>query len=165
MGGIGSHTSPIKGATDEWLTPMGVIDALGVFDLDPCAPIKRPWSTAISHMTIEDDGLARPWHGRVWLNPPYGPQTGRWLEKLANHGDGIALIFARTETEMFHTWGWDRADAMLFFKGRLTFHRVDGTLGKANAGGPSVLIAYGRENVDALRNLGAEIGKFILLRE
>ena len=43
--------------TDEWYTPKEIIDALGKFDLDPCAPIIRPWETAKNHFTIEDNGL------------------------------------------------------------------------------------------------------------
>src|SRR5437763_5696 len=85
-----------------------------------------------------DLGWTRRWTGRVFMNPPYGPETGKWLARLADHGDGIALIFARTETEMFHRHGWQRADAMLFLRGRLHFHSVDGARAAANAGAPSV---------------------------
>lgn len=55
----------------EWLTPLGLISALGIFDLDPCSPINRPWATAKNHFTIEDDGLRQKWFGRVFCNPPY----------------------------------------------------------------------------------------------
>jgi len=98
------------------------------------------------------------------LNPPYGPETGKWLERLAKHGNGIALIFARTETEMFFRWGWEAADAMLFIRGRLHFHDVHGQRAKGNAGGPSVLIAYGTANAEALRTCGIA-GQFIRLKE
>ena len=70
---IGSHHSARAG-TDVWLTPPNILEALGgadSFDLDPCAPLNRPWDMARNHYTIDDDGLARPWSGRVWLNPPY----------------------------------------------------------------------------------------------
>lgn len=83
---------------DEWLTPPEIVHALGDFDLDPCAPVRRPWSTATHHYTVLDNGLTKPWFSRVWMNPPYGRETGIWLNKLAVHGDGIALVFARTET-------------------------------------------------------------------
>lgn len=146
---IGGHHSPAMGK-DEWLTPPEIIRALGPFELDPCAPVKRPWDMAANHYTILDNGLARPWEGRVWLNPPYGQETGKWLDRLADHGDGIALIFARTETEMFVRSVWNRADAVLFIAGRLHFHHVDGTRAKANSGAPSVLVAYGAGNVNAL---------------
>lgn len=57
---------------DEWLTPPEIIKALGQFDLDPCAPVVRPWDTAERHYSIKDNGLMLPWSGRVWCNPPYG---------------------------------------------------------------------------------------------
>ena len=94
--GIGGHQRAYCGEKDEWLTPPKIITDLGPFDLDPCSPINRPWPTAKMHFTIEDDGLRLPWHGRVWMNPPYGPHTGMWLSKLADHRNGVALIFART---------------------------------------------------------------------
>lgn len=160
--GIGGHQRAFRGRSDEWLTPPEILAALGPFDLDPCSPVVRPWSTAEYHLTVEHDGLAAHWFGRVWLNPPYGPDTGRWLEKLARHGNGIALIFARTETEMFHEWAWSKADAMLFLRGRLHFHDASGKRAKANAGGPSVLIAYGESNAIKLSECGLP-GRFVPL--
>jgi hypothetical protein len=151
--GIGSHQSANMGK-DEWLTPPNIIKALGEFDLDPCSPIHRPWNTAKNHFSILDDGLSRDWSGRVWLNPPYGLEATAWLNKLADHGDGIALIFARTETKMFFETVWRRADACLFIEGRLYFHHVNGERAAANSGAPSVLIAYGKSNIESLKNSG-----------
>ena len=142
---IGGHQSAAM-LKDEWLTPPEIIKALGAFTLDPCAPINRPWSTAADHYTIEDNGLMRQWYGRIWLNPPYGLEAARWLDRLAQHGNGIALIFARTETRMFFDHVWPLADAVFFFEGRLHFHHVDGTRAAANAGAPSCLVAYGSAN-------------------
>ena len=150
---IGGHHSPVA-LKDEWLTPPSILAALGTFDLDPCSPINRPWPTAAQHYTILDDGLKKPWSGRVWCNPPYGLEAAKWLDRLADHGDGIALIFARTETAMFFDHVWAKADALLFIRGRLHFHHVDGTRAAANSGAPSVLVAYGERNADALRNCG-----------
>jgi hypothetical protein len=152
--GIGGHHSPNKGAKDEWLTPPHIIEALGPFDLDPCAPIVRPWPTAVAHYTTEDDGLMQPWSGRVWCNPPYGPETGKWLSRLADHRNGIALVFARTETAMVFEHAWSKAVAMLFLEGRLFFHHVDGSRAKHNSGAPSVLIAYDDGNAERLRTCG-----------
>jgi hypothetical protein len=148
--GIGTHQSA-RMLKDEWLTPPDILQALGPFDLDPCAPVTRPWDMALEHYTADDLGLTKPWFGRVWCNPPYGSQTGIWLQKLADHGNGIALIFARTETEMFFSQVWKRASALLFIEGRLYFHHVDGRRADANSGAPSVLIAYGNENAEILR--------------
>lgn len=136
---------------DEWLTPPYIISALGPFDLDPCSPSKRPWDTASSHYTKLDNGLSLPWNGRVWLNPPYGKETFKWIERLAEHRNGIALIFARTETKGFHTQIWQKAKAVFFFEGRLKFHYVDGRQGNT-ANAPSCLIAYDDDNADSIIN-------------
>lgn len=162
MAAVGGHQTAYRGRTDEWLTPPRLLEALGPFDLDPCSPVERPWPTAAAHYTVEDDGLSRPWEGRVWLNPPYGPRTGRWMRRMAEHGDGIALIFARTETEMFYKYAWLKAAAMLFLRGRLHFYSARGERAKGNAGGPSVLIAYGARNAEKLRLSGIE-GRFVAL--
>lgn len=127
--GIGGHQSA-RSRTDEWLTPPEVIAALGgadSFDLDPCSPIDRPWPTARRHLTIVDNGLIQPWDGRVFLNPPYSTSViGQWLARMADHNRGIALIFARTETDAFFRNVWERASALLFMRGRINFHLVDG---------------------------------------
>jgi hypothetical protein len=157
--GIGSHQSAHM-KNEEWLTPRNITDSLGSFDLDPCAPINPPWNIAENSFCAIDDGLKQPWRGRVWLNPPYGRETGIWLEKLKKHGNGIALIFARTETDMFFSEAWSGADAMLFLRGRLHFHYVNGERAKANSGAPSVLLAYGGRNVDVLKNCGIQ-GAFV----
>jgi len=153
LNGIGSHQSANM-KNDEWLTPPELIKKLGPFDLDPCAPINRPWEMAKKHFTINDNGLLQPWNGFVWCNPPYGLEAAKWLEKLANYGNGIALIFARTETDMFFRWVWNKASSLLFIEGRLYFHYVDGSKAKANSGAPSVLVAYGSEATDRLKNSG-----------
>jgi len=153
--GIGNHHSA-KCGKDEWLTPPDLLSRLGKFDLDPCAPILRPWPTAENHYTINDNGLLLPWSGRIWCNPPYGDQAYYWLMKLAGHGNGMALIFARTETVWFKRAVWERADAVMFIEGRLFFHHVSGERAKSNSGAPSALIAYGTDNVRSLRESGVK---------
>lgn len=152
--GIGSHESSLR-QTDEWLTPRHVLDALGPFDLDPSCPPRRPWPTAAVHLTEEDDGLTYPWEGRVWLNPPYST-AAPWMEKMARHGHGTALVFARTEVAWFQQWVWPYASALLFLAGRLAFVRWDGKESKAgtSAGAPSVLIAYGPDDAERLMGCG-----------
>lgn len=161
--GMSGHQRPHRGATDTWLTPPHIIESLGPFDLDPACPPAMPWATASRMLTEADDGLAADWHGRVWLNPPYGPATWRWLERLADHGDGIALIFARTETRGFHRHVWSRASGLRFFAGRLHFCRIDGGRAKLNGGAPSVLVAYGDECADRLARCRLP-GAFVRLR-
>jgi len=148
---LSSHQSACM-KNDEWLTPPEILHPLGPFDLDPCAPEERPWDTATKHYF--ESGLEGPWDGRVWLNPPFGREAIKWLRKLVQHGNGIALLPARTETRMFYETVWNVADAVCFLKGRPHFHYVDGTRAKANSGAPICLIAYGQRNVDALRQSG-----------
>jgi hypothetical protein len=138
---------------EDWLTPPEILRACGEFDLDPCTPIVRPWDTAKKHYNVLDDGLKQEWFGRVWLNPPYGDKTARWMERMADHGNGVSLIFARTETATFFPWVWDYASALLFLKGRLNFYTKEGRRG-GTAGAPSVLIAYGKGNADVLATCG-----------
>ncbi|PWJ81516.1 DNA N-6-adenine-methyltransferase Dam [Pseudaminobacter salicylatoxidans] len=163
---IGSHHSARAG-TETWLTPPHVLDALGgadSFDLDPCAALNQPWPTARQHYTVEENGLIRPWRGRVWMNPPYSNSViGRWMGRMAEHGQGIALIFARTETQVFHETVWRGADALLFLEGRLHFHDAAGVRANANAGAPSVFCAYGAADADVLASCDLP-GAFVPLR-
>lgn len=153
--GIGSHQSARR-KTDDRLTPRWLIDALGPFDLDPCAAVEDRYRCARQGFTIEDDGLLHGWGGHVWLNPPYS-DIDQWMARMAAHErsgpqPGIALVFARTETLWWWDHIWKRATSVLFLRRRLTFERADGLharadLGRAgggsNAGAPSALCAYG----------------------
>jgi phage N-6-adenine-methyltransferase len=141
--GIGGHHSARAGS-DEWLTPKFVVDALGPFDLDPATPGVQPWPTAHRRFTAADDGLLQPWPANdfVFLNPPYS-KISPFMERLAAHGNGIGLVFARTETSWWFRTVWPHASAILFLSGRLTFCLPDGTPAAANSGGPSALVGYG----------------------
>lgn len=113
-------------------------------------------------ITEKENGLLSLWSGFVWMNPPYGSALVTWLNRLALHGNGIALVFARTETRAFHSNVWPFASAILFLKGRLTFHQPSGEsapLGH-NSGGPSVLIAYGPTARERLAH-GSSLGAFL----
>lgn len=158
---IGGHQSA-RMRSDTWLTPPEILGALGSFDLDPCTPEVMPWQTARHRFTVQDDGLAQDWFGRVWLNPPYGREAEAWLQKLVRHGTGTALIFARTETAAFFKTVWNAASALLFLEGRLSFHHADGARATKNAGAPSVLIAYGLDDADILAECGIN-GAFVPL--
>ena len=144
----------------DWHTPPEVFDKLDIeFDVDVAAPIGGvDWIPAKKYYTEQDDGLTQSWEGTVWMNPPYGKFTATWLEKFINHGDGIALVFARTDTLWFHNLA-AKADAILFTKGRLAFYN-NGVKGQ-NAASGSLLIACGEKAVNALEQSG--LGLFIRL--
>lgn len=157
-----SHQQTI-GNTDEWLTPPAILDALGSFDLDPCSPINRPWWTAKVCLTELDDWLRADWFGRVWLNPPFNRrQHPEWMKKMAEHGNGIMLIPAATETKAFDDFVWKRADAVCFVKGRPHFHFVDGSRAPFNCGTAIALVAYGPRNAAILSNSG--LGRTLALK-
>lgn len=146
MSRMGAHQSSASAGVD-WLTPPDWIARLGPFDLDPCTPQQgMPWSTAASMLRPSDDGLATPWTGAfVWLNPPYGPPPviEPWMKKMAEHNNGIALIFARTDTNCWHEYVFGKASAVLFVRGRPNFHTPDGVRSRKNCGAPVALVSYG----------------------
>lgn len=141
----------------EWYTPPEVFDALGVrFDLDPCSPgAGLSFVPADKHLTIVDDGLATPWDPAdlVWVNPPYGSETPKWMRKLAAHGNGIALVFARTDVAWFHEV-MPKASVVCFVKSRIRFYKgsIESQGGSPGAG--SMLIAFGDRAHDIVARSG-----------
>jgi phage N-6-adenine-methyltransferase len=68
--------------TDMWATPQDFFDMLDSefgFTLDACAV--RENAKCAAYYTPQQDGLSQPWPGRVWCNPPYGREIGRWVKK------------------------------------------------------------------------------------
>lgn len=146
---LGSHQQSI-GKSQVHITPRFIIDALGPFDTDPCAADPRPWDCASTNITEKTNGLSQQWNGFVWLNPPFHRyEVAQWIEKMAAHNHGIALLHARTETAWFKPV-WRHARALLFLDQRLTFCKPDGmpctTLKgePANSGAPVVLCGFGQ---------------------
>lgn len=142
---IGGRQSARMGSS-VWLTPRWILHTLGVFDLDPCAaPDPASWPTARVHYALPQDGLAEPFFGRVWLNPPYGKEARVWLAKMAEHGIGTALLFGRTDTRWFadNVLKHPNATGLFFLEGRVNFVRPGTYDAPDNGGAPSVLVSYG----------------------
>lgn len=150
--------------THEWYTPPYIFTALGVrFDMDVASPGKEkvPWIPADIHYTREQNGFYRPWKGNIWLNPPYGGNIPEWLEKLAAHGEGIALLFSRTETRWFQRFA-TKAAAICFLEKKVKFIRQDG-FSKGQPGCGSILLAFGESNAQSLEK--SKLGFCIRLKK
>src|SRR5215831_4067470 len=150
---------PCIGKSSDWFTPKPIFDALGlVFDLDPAHPGRdNPHCVVPTRriFTARDDGLRQPWHGLIWLNPPFGGRRGQvpWLRKFLEHCNGIALCAARTSADWFHELVIPNAELLLFPNGKTKFHRPDGSIGKEPGTG-IVLIGAGSVACTALRRSG-----------
>ena len=161
-----SEHEPSIGASDEWYTPPEIFAALGErFDLDPCSPGAGHWVPADRVYTIADDGLARPWSGFVFMNPPYGGRNGHvpWLQKFLSHGSGIAVVRAYTSSAWFHEYA-TKAHVMLFPRGKTKFIRPDGSIGKAPGHGV-VLLGMGDKATAALERSGLGLCLRLAVRE
>lgn len=151
-----SHESTAATIPVEWYTPPHIFQQLGIiFDLDPCAAPVHDHVPARHKYVLPTNGLIEPWNGTVWLNPPYGKHTGTWVRKLADHGDGIALVFARPDTAWFQE-ALLSADIVCFVEKRIKF--VNGQTGKSDGtpGAGSALLGWGTVAYKAILN--SELG-------
>lgn len=148
-------------STDEWYTPRWIIDLLGPFDTDPCSPVVPPYEIAPISYNEEQDGLTHDWQGVVWMNPPYSRKPLRqFCEKMARHGNGLALLMNRQDNLLWQEVIFPSARSMLFMRHRVKFLRPDGTTGSPFYG--SCLVAWGDECDRRLRQSGIE-GKYVVL--
>lgn len=136
---------------DTWLTPRYILDQLGEFDLDPCAAACNPHWVSKGAMTVLEDGLRQPWLGRVFMNPPFS-DTRPWLEKHADHGNGISLVPASVESRVWRSRVWSGAAGILLLHGRTRFCNPDGSSTKGRPLRSVALIAWTPEDLQALRD-------------
>jgi phage N-6-adenine-methyltransferase len=126
--------------TVEWETPQAFFDQLDAefgFTLDVAA---QPGNAKCArYFTPEDDGLAQPWAGVCWMNPPYGPTLDQWIRKAYESAQAgatvVCLVPARTEMAWWHTYAVQ--GEVRFIRGRLKFGGAP-----YNAPFPSALIIF-----------------------
>jgi phage N-6-adenine-methyltransferase len=133
-------------ASDEWPTPQWLVDQcaaeFGPFDTDPAATADS--AQAPVFFTMEDDGLAQPWKGRVWMNPPYS-EVGRWMAKAAAEVEAgnaelvVCLVPARVNAR------WYRAAADIASMVRVLPQRVKFGGCSDSAPFPSAVIVFGTD--------------------
>lgn len=149
-----THESTINESM-EWYTPPEIFDSLNTtFDLDPCSPGEgKSFVPALKHYTTLDNGLISPWEGFVFVNPPYGRETGVWMRKFKEHNNGIALVFARTDVSWFQELA-PALSAITFISGRVKFFK-GGTANENRGGTPgagSALLGAGDKAREVLLN-------------
>ena len=129
----------------DWATPQGLFDVVDrefAFGLDAAATAENTKCFHfISEESLDQDWEAlRPGHHAVWLNPPYGKEIGKWVEKAYRESvkgcTVVVLTFARTDTKWWHDWAMRAAEIRLI-KGRVKF--VGAT---ASAPAPSCLLIF-----------------------
>ena len=129
VGGRESMKVHYTSDSEEWYTPSEIVNsaisAMGGIDLDPCSNSKgSPNVPALTHFTKEDNGLNKPWGGRVYMNPPYGRVIVEWVEKVVaeyesgNTTEAILLVPARTDTKWMAML---RTFPRCYIRGRLKF--------------------------------------------
>lgn len=133
--------------SDDYYTPAWVFETMGLtFDLDVAAPPGGiAWIPARRFFTMADDGLAQPWEGRVWMNPPYSKPTP-WVRKFIAHGDGVCLV--PHAKSAWHLELFAAADGICAPVGRY-FDFVGGSIFM-----PVFFAAFGAECVEAIAKLG-----------
>lgn len=135
-----------KAGSDDYFTPRWVFDALALrFDLDVCAPPDGGLCPAAAWFTMEDDGLVQPWHGRVWMNPPFS-NVAPWADRFLEHRHGVALLPANSSR--WYPRIWAAADAIALPQ-VANFRFVGGTIAR-----PVWFAAFGSECVEALSRVG-----------
>jgi phage N-6-adenine-methyltransferase len=129
-----------RSGDDEWYTPAAVIDlardVLGGIDLDPASNAEaQKIIRAKRYFAQTDQGLSRPWPGRVWLNPPYSqPRVAEFVAKLIDERrcgrvtSAILLTNNCTDTRWFHA-ALECADVVTFTRGRIAFCKASGESG------------------------------------
>jgi phage N-6-adenine-methyltransferase len=141
--------------TDNWPTDPAVFARLerefGPFELDPCATAEN--AKCSRFFTRDDDGLAQHWTGRVFMNPPYGRDLGRWMAKAWESSRNgcefvVSLVPARTDTAWWH--GYASRGEIHFLRGRLTFGGCEDP-----APFPSAVVVF-RNALDVTKPAGEE---------
>jgi hypothetical protein len=148
---------------NDWFTPIKYLDlareVMGDIDLDPAShPIAQKVIRATRFFTKHDDGLIKPWEGRVWLNPPYAqPLIKQFTDKLLASGgvtEAILLTHNCTDTAWFHQAA-GAAARICFTRGRIRFEAPDGAVAAPTQG---QAFFYFGESPEVFANIFQQIG-------
>jgi len=129
--------------SNEWATPQVLFDGLNAefhFTLDPCATQSN--TKCPRYYTLEDNGLKQSWANEVvFMNPPYGGNTGRWVEKAwyesQNGAIVVCLLVSGTDRSYWHDYIFPFASELRWLRGRIIFGEA-----KTSAPFASVIIVF-----------------------
>lgn len=133
----------------DWATPQNFFDELNKefhFTLDPCClPLTAKCKT---FFTPKEDGLKQSWKNQiVFMNPPYGREISKWVEKAYTESiQGgvlvVCLLPARTDTQWW--WNYCMKGEIRFVKGRLKFSgkNIKGEYVNNSATFPSAVVIF-----------------------
>lgn len=142
--------------SDEQYTPAWIFEALGLhFDLDVATSHSEFVVVPTNKkFTKEDDALAQPWEGLVWMNPPYSGVTP-WVEKWLDHGNGFCLVPLGSQGKWVNRL-WESEAKLVYMPPNMKF--IGGQDGKMCAHRWRIALwAIGDVAITALENSG--IGK------
>jgi hypothetical protein len=149
----------------EYYTPLEIVQAakrtMGGLDLDPASSkVANARINAPQYFAVEDDGLTKPWHGRVWLNPPFlKGHTILWIRKLHSEYESQRIEAACCITWASTSEAWFRGllkSPQCYLYKRTNFYLPDGSI-KKNAPRGCVVTYLGREPLqfyDNFKHLG-----------
>jgi phage N-6-adenine-methyltransferase len=135
------HSVHFSSKTCEWPTPQAFFDALDdefQFTLDPCSTDEN--AKCDKHFTVNENGLLQSWRGEtVFMNPPYGREISKWMEKAYRESrDGatvVCLVSSRTDTAWWHDFAMK--GEIRFLRGRLKFEGA-----RSSAPFPSAVVVF-----------------------
>lgn len=140
---------------NEWYTPKDVIEAarkaMGSIDVDPASSeLANEVVRASEYYTAETNGLDKPLHGNVWMNPPYASDLiWKFIQKIVgernSYKQAIVLVNNATETEWFNSL-ISVASAVCFPRSRVKFYMPDGKTGSPLQGQAIVYIGDSMSN-------------------
>lgn len=139
---------------NEWYTPEEILApvraVLGVIDVDPasCA-VAQARVQARTYYTLADDGLRHPWHGKIFLNPPYhydgiAPFIGKLFEEFdaQRTTEAIVVVNSATSTGWFQS-AFARAAAVCFPGHKIRF--IHATKDGTSPCAPQTILYYGAD--------------------
>jgi hypothetical protein len=156
------HENTYKSEAQDWKTDPAIIDkilnfiGLKEFTMDVCCteinvPAEyhcmlnsAPWGMCL--FGDLKDGLKQKWEGTCWMNPPYGSDLKKFIEKAAKESKNCevwTILPCRTETKYYQELILQTAGFVVFLEGKPCFIKDNMPLDRAPF---AVMIAYFGKN-------------------